>query len=327
MLIVRFILVIVAVAISVWVSPAQQPVGYPDSVYVSASGRRRGPTEIDAMKRIVDSQRTNARFEEMDSIRDQMSESLPAPAPQPRTVRSGKAVISAAEYLMPAKIRSRYADFLKEPGTGIVRLLSGAPCEIPNEKERSSDSCPADIVPGRGMFYSFRQKNYVDYSLADVGIKDNLIFSLGSLNAGILVKLGETPVQNISDSTPGMKYLLEFVPATSVEAAADQSRRLEKGIGDGGFRYSNVVKLDVDVTYALRVVAYRPFYNVAGRDGKDKSPIVNRVFPLANDARRDIVVAFRLVGKQSNGDLIMLWKELRNVESPEVLLPRPPIGK
>ncbi len=293
---------------------AQQPVGYPSSVYVSGSGRIRSPEEVEAMKRLVDAQRANERIAQLERAPNLSSDGR-------QTVKfktKGNAVVSATDYLVPKKLRDRYSEFLKTPLTGIVRLFNTA-CHTDKNGTAKDDppDCPGDIVPGGGSYFSFRQRDYVEYPLADVGIKDDLLFSLGSLNEAIIVRLGAIEVQDVDSGSPGMKFLWEFAPAPEIRGAAEQSEALRTGIAADGFRYSSVVSIETDSTYVVRVIAYRPY--VLRPDERVKNGL-RKSYVFGNDPRRDVTIAFRFIDRDKNGALTMIWKELRSMDSPEFSL-------
>lgn len=64
------------------------------------------------------------------------------------------------------------------------------------------------------------------------------------------------------------------------------------------------------MTYGLRSIAYR---------GEVVQSFQGVLFnELDYDKRRDVIVLFRTVGFDVAGTLIVIWKELRNTESPKL---------
>ena len=64
------------------------------------------------------------------------------------------------------------------------------------------------------------------------------------------------------------------------------------------------------MTYALRVIAYRGnLYKVFNRFRYDV---------LRGDNRIDLTLAFRVLRKEKDGSLLILWKELKRGESPKL---------
>jgi hypothetical protein len=229
----------------------------------------------------------------------------------------------AKKYLKTdAAFQDQYKSFLGFPKTGIVNLLPEKACtEIESKPKIKFDKlierCPFIFIPGGGGFFSFRQKDYVNYPLADIGFKDNLIFSLGSLNQGILVDLGDVNIEDISLTSKGTDFLSKYSPAMTLEGAAKESQQFESGLKVDGLTYKNVLAFEKDRTYGLRVVAY-DLYSLS-QEPEHKELVKSHVF--SNDQREDIIVVFRVIEKSLDGKIVLLWKELRRTQSPEIMIP------
>jgi hypothetical protein len=238
------------------------------------------------------------------------------------STNSAELTAKALKYLKTdAQIQEKFKGFLALQKTGIVTLLPEKACVELDSREKIKfdkliERCPFAFVPGGAEFYSFRRHEFVNYPLADIGFKDNKVFSLGSLNQGILVDLGDAALEGISLDTKGVDFLTNYAPAATLEKAAEDAKKFEDGFKSGDFLYKNVLPFEKDRTYALRVVAYQPYF-------LKKDSVLKEIksYPMGEDERVDITVAFRVVEKTADGSVVLIWKELKNSLSPELLVP------
>ena len=215
-----------------------------------------------------------------------------------------------AELLIPRiEDQRKYADFLQQPNTGLVKLMPDLGCGENPKVLVVSEVCTQYTMPGGGSAYSFRKETYRIWRLADLLHKDGIIHAIGARSQGILVTLGDVPLENVSLKTEGVKFLTDFVPETEFEEAKKQNRQFLEGIRQGAFYYRKALRAVEDSTYVFRSVAYRgKFYRSV------RGVVYNE---LDFDKRRDVIVAFRIVRQdESNGSITLLWKELANVKSP-----------
>lgn len=208
---------------------------------------------------------------------------------------------------------NRYAAFLKNPDAGLMKIFPDLGCEDNAQIVRADEIC-LNQVP-MSAFYSFREKEHtIDY-LADIRLKKEMLISDGLLAQGILVALGNAPLENVTPTSAGMKFLNEFQPEEMSERALEQTLQLIKGVKADGYFYRKGLPAQENTTYALRVVAYR---------GKIIQPI--RGFPfdmLGDDDRVDLTIAFRLLKKDAaTGNYTVLWKEIARRDAPKIIYPK-----
>jgi len=188
-----------------------------------------------------------------------------------------------AEFLSAApEDCAQFAEFLRQPGTGMARLL-------PREKYRQKLS-----VREGGACYSFTKlSNSYDHD-PQIGLEqDSLVTGFAGANFGFLASLGDTPLESVSLENPSVQYLATLVTPTVEPEAREQQRRSSNEIVIGANRYKNRLPA-TGGTFILRSVNY------------DNS---------------DVLVAFRIVRRDNDGSLILLWKKLR--EFPTPFLTRP----
>ena len=208
--------------------------------------------------------------------------------------------------------RARYAEFLKQPRTGLVRLLSDEGCQENLKVKSATEFCVKYENIYGGSAFSFRTENYTLGRFADVAYKNGTLYGVGRLTLGALVDLGpDVALENVSAATRGARYLYELpVPQTApeIETALE---KLQQGVERDGFKYRRWQKLQENHTYLLRSVAYRRSVETK-RTGLAFDD-------LAADERRDVIVALRVVRfGDAPGSVTLVWKELQRKESPKI---------
>lgn len=219
-----------------------------------------------------------------------------------------KALTPSADYL------NKYAPFLRQSNTGLIKLNSDPSCVENSGVIAAKESCLQYSMPGGGTSYSFRVESYRISRLADLTLSKNVLKSDGIMQHGILVKLGDIPIEEVTLETKGLQYLANFKPLTDVESLANFDQQLIKGINADGFIYSVGFYVRNQTTYALRSIAYK---GTAMRSVKGIS-----YNELDFDKRKDILVVFRVVEIEPDGNITLVWKVLSEKESPTLKLPQ-----
>jgi hypothetical protein len=177
--------------------------------------------------------------------------------------------------------KNKYVEFLKQADTGIFRLL-------PREKYDGKLS-----IRGGGAYYSFtRLINDYGYG-SDIELSQgNFSVGFAGLDFGFLVLLDDTPLDSVTLEHPGLKFLLSFAPASVEPKIREQQRSSSYGIQADGFTYKRSAAALVNTTYALRSIDY---------------------------SGADILVAFRVVRRDADGSMILIWKKLKSFQSPHYM--------
>lgn len=207
----------------------------------------------------------------------------------------------------------RYAPFLRQPGTGLTKLMTDRGCAEYTNVLNVSEECLKYSMPGAGSSFSFRTENYRVRRLSDLTYRENGFYSLGILSHSILVNIGDIPLEQATLQTNGLKFLTDFETVTDFEQAREIDTRISEGIENGGFFYSRKAEAVENTTYVLRVIAYRGSYYRA---------VQGFVYDeLDYDERRDITVAFRIIRRDGDESVTILWKILANQKSPAIKKP------
>lgn len=194
---------------------------------------------------------------------------------------------------------ARFADFLSQPDTGLVRLL---PFHA-RGRVVSVEDPEISRRPGFSLFaatYSFTKRKHGralsgwhDPPLlgwAELMLKDGIL--LGAVmedSVAFMVKLGDVPIENISLQTNGIAELDSFQPPDN---RTDANRMYEislRGVRIGDFLYSSKIPATVNTTYVLRSAMSR---------------------------RADVLVCFRIVRRDNDDSLTIIWKKLKQYRKP-----------
>lgn len=204
----------------------------------------------------------------------------------------------------------RFTDFLRQPNTGIIKLAADYGCAENTNVVEASEECLKYTMPGAGSSYSFRIKNYRIRRLADITFTDNSFQATGVVLHGIFADIGDVPMENVSLNTKGIKFLLDFKPESDSGKAAEVDRLLRQGIEKDGFTYRRSLPAKDNTTYILRSIAYRgSFPRAVGNLSYNEFDF---------DKRKDIIAAFRIIRRDYDGSVTILWKELIRNESPKM---------
>jgi hypothetical protein len=213
--------------------------------------------------------------------------------------------------LLPAQsLLTQYEQFLKQPETGIFKLSADAECVNTTKVVTAKENCLLNNLPGGGTAYSFRVKSHRLQHLSDVVLEKDVIKTDSILQQGIMVKLGNVELETITAQTAGLKFLFDFKPALNQEELIEIDDTLSKGIKADGFVYAYGFFVDNQTTFALRSIAYR------GNIQRSISGV--KYNELDFDKRKDVIVVFRILEKDANGDLTILWKEISRQDSPVI---------
>lgn len=213
----------------------------------------------------------------------------------------------------------RFAEFLKTPNTGLIRLHDAANCKSARNVVNVAEPCPSGFILGKATSYSFRAKKYRTANFSDLVLSNKALYTVGLNSQGILVGLGDAALETVSLANPAVKALVEFTPAINAAGAVREAERFAKGVRAGKYTFQKSARIKENETYALRAVAY-------------KSKMLRRVGAftvniLDDDKRDDVIIAFRVVNSHEDGSFSLLWKELDRNPAPKLVFEEQEAGK
>ena len=195
-----------------------------------------------------------------------------------------------AELLAPPPAdRERFAEFLAQPETGLVRLL-------PREKWDYKLS-----IRGGGAYYYFAGRKQEYGFGSDIGLEQGT-FSVGfaGANFGFITQLGDIPLEQVTRDAESAHFLANFAPPSVLPKAREQQRKSGAGFQIGELTYKSHLPAHPGSTYLLRSINYE---------------------------LSDVLVAFRVVRKDEDGSMVLLWKTLNKFPTPHLEKERAEMGQ
>ncbi len=208
------------------------------------------------------------------------------------------------------RLAEKYAGFLRQSDTGLTKLIADKGCANNTKIVIVSEECLKYTMPGAGSSFSFRTENYRIQRLADVTFTDNSFQAAGVFLHGIFVNIGDVPLEQVTLQTKGLRFLTEFQPESDYDKNREIDLQLTEGIESDGFLYRRGLYIARNTTFVLRSIAY---------DGKYMRSIKGVTYDEFDfDKRDDVIVAFRIVEKDEQGNVTILWKRLQKNDSPKL---------
>ena len=193
-------------------------------------------------------------------------------------------------FLSPAEEdRAAYKEFLSQPDTGLIRLL---PRDV-YESEVYKKNRKTLTIRGGGAYYSFARLTH-EYGYGSDLSLDSGYLSVGFAGAdyGMMIDLGDVPLDEISTDYPRVLSLLNYAAAKEEPQARVEQRQLHEGRVLDGATYKRRMPLKIGTSFLLRSINY------------DST---------------DVLVAFRTVRKDTDGSVIIAWKLLKRFPKPELI--------
>jgi hypothetical protein len=206
----------------------------------------------------------------------------------------------------------KYEQFLEQPRTGIFRLMPDIGC-TENINIIRADAVCLSFIP-ESSYYSFREKEHTIELLSDIHLKNGFLISDGILSQSILVHLGEVALEELAPASEGLEFLTAYSPSSQGAEAQEQYFQMARGVKVGKYEYKKALPIIENATYALRVVAYK---------GNVFRTFRGYWFDLLDgDKRIDLTVAFRVIRKEQDGAVTLLWKEIGRKDAPRLTFPK-----
>src|SRR4051794_26633765 len=119
--------------------------------------------------------------------------------------------------------RIKYSTFLKQPGTGLIKLIRDFGCDDYSSVPRNEQVCQQFTMPGGGSAFSFRQADYQFWKLADLLYDGKAFIAFGQMSLGFMVDIGNVPLESARPDSKDLGFMMDFVPAQDSDQAVKQN--------------------------------------------------------------------------------------------------------
>lgn len=185
--------------------------------------------------------------------------------------------------------RLAFAEFLRMRNTGLIRLL---PREVVDSE--TYPKAKQSKIRGGGAYYSFATLTHAYGYGSDIELDhDKLSVGFAGADYGMLTNIGDTPLEQITLDDMRAQPIAGYRSLRSLSEARKEYRRLNsaEGVTLDGVPYHKRLPVQENSTYLLRSIVY------------DES---------------DVLVGFRVVRKDTDGSVIIVWKLLKKYPVPKL---------
>ena len=207
-------------------------------------------------------------------------------------ITAKRAELAALEdqFLQPSDAdRAEWAELLKEPNTGLIRLL-------PREKFDSDtykDNKKTLTIRGGGAYYSFTRLTHEYGQGSDIELdSNNLSVGFAGADYGMIMNIGDISLQEVSIDNSSASLLARYEPPTREPEVRVEQRKFMTGTMLDGLPVKNRVPCETNSTYLLRSISFD---------------------------RSDVLVALRVSRRDSDGSIIIAWKLLHKYDAPKLI--------
>ena len=221
--------------------------------------------------------------------------------------------------VVPVNYYEKYKLLLKNKKVNLARLQPERNCYVGflvtvKDLEKCANVVP---IPGGGSYYSFRTKlNYpiektvvrtssssrvydtIPYRKAgwwNIHFVDDIFKVENNSVQGIISEIGDIDLEKLNLTSKEFEFLNNFKLKNTQAEVTEQNEALKTGIKFNDFVYSNTASMKVNSTYVLRSIDYSQSH-------------LQKLYP---DKRADMTIAFKVVARESDESVIVLWKELK----------------
>lgn len=191
-----------------------------------------------------------------------------------------------------------FASFLQLPETGLIKMFPPGRRRVVSVADLASGRRPG--FGGYASLYSFSKEKhgnglhgYVDPRLgwAELRLLNNrFVTGFTGESLGVLVALGDVPLETVTPGTFGVTGLTNILPPTDFFEAASLSRRNRAGFVLEKFKYGSSLPVAENMTYVLR---------------------------STSNKRADVLVGLRVIRIDENGSVTLLWRKLKSYPKPD----------
>ncbi len=202
-----------------------------------------------------------------------------------KQIETKRAELAALEkkFLAPSDgDRTAYAEFVGQHDRGLIRLL---PREV-------YDKDTTLTVRGGGAYYSFTRLTHAYGYGSDIALEQGFLqVGFAGADYGMLINVGDVPLEELNTEHSSVRFLAAYNAVLEEPQARLEQRRFGGGTSIDGVTYNERVRAQVKATYVVRSINY---------------------------SESDVLVAFRVIRKDTDGSLIIAWKMLKEFPIPDL---------
>ena len=172
--------------------------------------------------------------------------------------------------------RAAYATLLRQPDTGIIRL-------IPRENK---------LTIG-GAYYSFSRLTHEYGYGSDIELQqDYLSVGFAGADFGMLTNLGDVPLEDLVMEQPALRFLAGYETPRREPDARSEYRRASEGFTSDGTSYRSRLPVEVKTTYLLRSINY------------DQADVLVAFSVVRKDIDRSVIIVWKLLKRYPKPELV-----------------------
>lgn len=194
------------------------------------------------------------------------------------------------QFLQPSEAdKAEWAELLKEPKTGLIRLLPREKFDSETYKENKKTL----TIRGGGAYYSFTRLTHEYGFGSDIELdSNNLNVGFAGADYGMIMKIGDVPLQEVSIDNSSVGLLARYEPPSNEPEVRVEQRRFMTGTTLDAQPVKSRVPVETHSTYILRSISFD---------------------------RSDVLVAMRVARRDSDGSIIVAWKLLHKYHAPKLV--------
>ncbi len=206
---------------------------------------------------------------------------------------------------------TKHSKFLSQRKTGIVKLITDTGCADNSKVVLASEKCLTYSMPGAGSSFSFRVNDYRIKHLSDLTFIGNKLVAFGLLTQTLFIEIGDISIDEVNSTSAPVEFLESFQPESEFSSFTETYQKISTtGIQHNNFTYKREIEPLVNKTYALRSIAY---------NGKVSRSFEGESYDeFSFDQRKDVIIIFQIIAKESDQNITILWKELSRKNSPKL---------
>jgi hypothetical protein len=202
-----------------------------------------------------------------------------------KQIETQRAELASLEkkFLAPSEEdRAYYTEFLSQTDTGLIRLL-------PRESFDRDDKM---TIRGGGAYYSFALLTHAYGRGSDIELQQNrLSVGFAGYNYGLFAKAGSGPLDEVTLENSTVGILANYrIGATEAEARLEH-RRISAGANIEGIDIRSNLPVELNANYVLRSINYPD---------------------------SDVLVALKVIRKEQDGSVTILWRLMKRFPKPDV---------